>query len=128
MSSTLLKKTYGFVLFIISNCVPFVNICQLSATHLHNLDIASAASTPYLTINGCNLRPGDLLGTGTISGPEPESYGNLLELTWDKPLSLNDVTRKFLEDGDEVIITGFSKGNGYKVGFGKCSGKIVPPP
>ncbi|PRQ44884.1 putative fumarylacetoacetase [Rosa chinensis] len=82
----------------------------------------------HLTINGCNLRPGDLFGTGTISGPEPESYGSLLELTWDKPLSLNGVTREFLEDGDEVIITGFSKGNGYKVGFGKCSGKIVPPP
>ncbi|XP_024191465.1 fumarylacetoacetase [Rosa chinensis] len=82
----------------------------------------------HLTVNGCNLRPGDLFGTGTISGPGPESYGSLLELTWDKPLSLNGVTREFLEDGDEVIITGFSKGNGYKVGFGKCSGKIVPPP
>ncbi|KAL6207203.1 hypothetical protein ACLB2K_024448 [Fragaria x ananassa] len=75
------------------------------------------------TINGCNLRPGDLLGTGTISGPEPESYGCLLELTWNgqKQLSLNGVTRKFLEDGDEVIITGFSKGNGYNVGLGFSS-------
>ncbi|XP_024017841.1 fumarylacetoacetase [Morus notabilis] len=81
------------------------------------------------TINGCNLRPGDLLGTGTISGPEPESYGCLLELTWNgqKPLSLNGTGRKFLEDGDEVIITGYCKGNGYNVGFGTCSGKIVPP-
>ncbi|GFY91684.1 fumarylacetoacetase [Actinidia rufa] len=63
------------------------------------------------TINGCNLRPGDLLGTGTISGPEPESYGCLLELTWNgqKLLSLGGTTRKFLEDGDEVIISGFSK-------------------
>ncbi|KAL5574797.1 hypothetical protein UlMin_016496 [Ulmus minor] len=81
------------------------------------------------TINGCNLRPGDLFGTGTISGPEPESYGCLLELTWNgqKPLSLNGPSRKFLEDGDEVTITGHCKGNGYNVGFGKCSGKIVPP-
>ncbi|KDP37782.1 hypothetical protein JCGZ_06461 [Jatropha curcas] len=80
------------------------------------------------TINGCNLRPGDLLGTGTISGPEPESYGCLLELTWNgqKPLSLNGATRKFLEDGDEVIFSGFSKGDGYNVGFGTCSGKILP--
>ncbi|PSS24785.1 Fumarylacetoacetase [Actinidia chinensis var. chinensis] len=80
------------------------------------------------TINGCNLRPGDLLGTGTISGPEPESYGCLLELTWNgqKLLSLGGTTRKFLEDGDEVIISGFSKGNGYNVGFGACSGKILP--
>ncbi|XP_057497953.1 fumarylacetoacetase-like [Actinidia eriantha] len=82
------------------------------------------------TINGCNLRPGDLLGTGTISGPEPESYGCLLELTWNgqKLLSLGGTTRKFLEDGDEVIISGFSKGNGYNVGFGACSGKILPSP
>ncbi|KAI3920502.1 hypothetical protein MKX01_000841 [Papaver californicum] len=80
------------------------------------------------TINGCNLRPGDLLGTGTISGPEPESYGCLLELSWNgqKPLSLSGTTRKFLEDGDEVTITGFCKGNGYKVGFGTCTGKVVP--
>ncbi|XP_010270099.1 PREDICTED: fumarylacetoacetase [Nelumbo nucifera] len=80
------------------------------------------------TINGCNLRPGDILGTGTISGPAPESLGCLLELTWNgqKALSLNGLTRKFLEDGDEVILTGYCKGNGYNVGFGTCSGKIVP--
>ncbi|XP_024970183.1 fumarylacetoacetase [Cynara cardunculus var. scolymus] len=80
------------------------------------------------TINGCNLRPGDLLGTGTISGPEPESYGCLLELTWNgtKELPLGKTTRRFLEDGDEVIFSGCCKGNGYNVGFGTCSGKIVP--
>ncbi|XP_059437415.1 fumarylacetoacetase [Corylus avellana] len=80
------------------------------------------------TINGCNLRPGDLLGTGTISGPEPESFGCLLELTWNgqKPLTLNRTSRKFLEDGDEVTFTGCCKGNGYNVGFGTCSGKIIP--
>ncbi|KAF5949467.1 hypothetical protein HYC85_011460 [Camellia sinensis] len=82
------------------------------------------------TINGCNLRPGDLLGTGTISGPEPESYGCLLELTWNgqNQLSLGGTNRKFLEDGDEVIFTGCSKGNDYNVGFGTCSGKILPSP
>ncbi|KAJ8621514.1 hypothetical protein MRB53_030043 [Persea americana] len=82
------------------------------------------------TINGCNLRPGDLLGTGTISGPDPESLGCLLELTWNgqKPLSLNASVRKFLEDGDEITFTGCCKGNGYNVGFGTCSGKILPAP
>ncbi|KAK6149684.1 hypothetical protein DH2020_017209 [Rehmannia glutinosa] len=82
------------------------------------------------TINGCNLRPGDLLGTGTISGPESESYGCLLELTWNgqKPLSLGGTNRTFLEDGDEVVFTGCCKGDGYNVGFGKCSGKILPSP
>ncbi|XP_022714618.1 fumarylacetoacetase-like [Durio zibethinus] len=81
------------------------------------------------TINGCNLRPGDLLGTGAISGPEPESLGCLLELTWNgqKPLSLNGTRLKFLEDGDEVIFTGCCKEDGYNVGFGTCAGKVVPP-
>nr|GEV09389.1 fumarylacetoacetase [Tanacetum cinerariifolium] len=80
------------------------------------------------TVNGCNLRPGDLFGTGTISGPESESYGCLLELTWNgtKELSLGKTARKFLEDGDEVIISGCCKGDGYNVGFGTCSGKIIP--
>ncbi|RDX68434.1 Fumarylacetoacetase, partial [Mucuna pruriens] len=63
------------------------------------------------TINGCNLRPGDLLGTGTISGPEQESRGCLLELTWNgkNALSVNGLDRKFLEDGDEVTLTGYCK-------------------
>lgn len=81
------------------------------------------------TINGCNLRPGDLLGTGTISGPDPESYGCLLELTWNaqKPLMLTSGSeRKFLEDGDEVILNACCKGKDYNVGFGTCSGKIQP--
>ncbi|XP_027184696.1 fumarylacetoacetase [Coffea eugenioides] len=80
------------------------------------------------TINGCNLRSGDLLGTGTISGPEPESFGCLLELTWNgqNPVSLGATTRRFLEDGDEVVFNGFCKGDGYNVGFGTCSGKILP--
>ncbi|CAA6670820.1 unnamed protein product [Spirodela intermedia] len=80
------------------------------------------------TINGCNLRPGDLLGTGTISGPHEESFGCLLELTWNgqKPLSIGGSSRKFLEDGDEVIFTAACKGNGYNVGFGTCTGKVLP--
>ncbi|GKV01907.1 hypothetical protein SLEP1_g14419 [Rubroshorea leprosula] len=82
------------------------------------------------TINGCNLRPGDLFGTGTISGPEQDSFGCLLELTWNgqNPVSLNGTTRKFLEDGDEVIFAGCCKGDGYNVGFGTCTGKILPSP
>ncbi|XP_020579320.1 fumarylacetoacetase [Phalaenopsis equestris] len=80
------------------------------------------------TINGCNLRSGDLLGTGTISGPENDSLGCLLEITWNgqNQLSLNGSARTFLEDGDEIIITGCCEGPDYKVGFGTCTGKIIP--
>ncbi|KAE8689823.1 Fumarylacetoacetase [Hibiscus syriacus] len=101
----------------------------VTRSNLKNLYWTLTQQLAHHTINGCNLRPGDLLGTGTISGPEPDSLGCLLELTWNgqKPLSLNGTARKFLEDGDEVIFTGCCKGSGYNVGFGTCRGKVAPP-
>ena len=82
------------------------------------------------TSNGCNLRPGDLLATGTISGPTKESRGCLLELTWRgaEPLTLpTGESRRFLEDGDEVIMRGFCERDGaVRIGFGECRGVIVP--
>ncbi|KAH0620016.1 hypothetical protein JD844_014516 [Phrynosoma platyrhinos] len=81
------------------------------------------------TINGCNLRPGDLLASGTISGPDPENFGSMLELSWKgtKAIDLgNGQSRKFLQDGDEVIMTGYCQGKGYRIGFGECSGKVLP--
>lgn len=81
------------------------------------------------TVTGCNVNPGDLMASGTISGETPDSYGSLLELSWrgTKPLDLgNGVTRKFLQDGDEVIFTGYCEGNGYRVGFGTCTGTVLP--
>uniref|UniRef100_A0A6N2K543 Fumarylacetoacetase n=1 Tax=Salix viminalis TaxID=40686 RepID=A0A6N2K543_SALVM len=104
--------------------------CVVTSSNFNHLYWTVTQQLAHHTINGCNLRPGDLLGTGTISGPEPESYGCLLELTWNgqKSLSLKGATRRFLEDGDEVIISGCSKGDGYNVGFGTCTGKILPSP
>ncbi|KAE8709115.1 transcription initiation factor IIF subunit alpha-like isoform X1 [Hibiscus syriacus] len=101
----------------------------VTISNLKNLYWTLTQQLAHHTINGCNLRPGDLLGTGTISGPEPDSLGCLLELTWNgqKPLSLNGTALKFLEDGDEVIFTGYCKGSGDNVGFGTCAGKVVPP-
>jgi fumarylacetoacetase len=81
------------------------------------------------TVTGCNMRPGDLLASGTISGSEPDSYGSMLELSWrgTKPIDLGDgEIRKFLQDGDEVIIRGWCQGDGYRVGFGECSGRVLP--
>jgi fumarylacetoacetase len=81
------------------------------------------------TSNGCNLRTGDLLATGTISGPEPDSLGCLLELTRGgrEPLKLTGgSTRTSLEDGDRVTITGWCQGDGYRVGFGEVTGTLLP--
>nr|XP_020444154.1 fumarylacetoacetase [Monopterus albus] len=81
------------------------------------------------TVNGCNIRPGDLLASGTISGPDPESFGSMLELSWRGTRSIDlggGETQTFLKDGDEVIITGYCQGDGYRVGFGSCIGTILP--
>ncbi|XP_013200923.1 fumarylacetoacetase [Amyelois transitella] len=82
------------------------------------------------TVTGCNLNPGDLLGTGTISGETPDSYGSMLELSWrgTKPLRLlNGEERKFLQDGDTVILRGHCVNEaGTRIGFGTCEGKLLP--
>jgi fumarylacetoacetase len=80
------------------------------------------------TITGCNLRPGDLLASGTISGPTPDSRGSMLELSWRgaEPIQLpNGESRAFLADGDTVTLSGWCQGDGYRVGFGQVSGAII---
>ncbi|TPX54229.1 fumarylacetoacetase [Powellomyces hirtus] len=86
------------------------------------------------TINGCNMRAGDLLGSGTISGPTPESLGSLLELSKNgsEPFQLTaDDTRAFIEDGDEVVMRGYCErdldGHRIRIGFGEARGKLAPP-
>lgn len=82
------------------------------------------------TVTGCNLRPGDLLASGTISGPEPDSYGSMLELTWrgEKPIALpTGEQRKFLADGDQITMTGWCQNKHYKIGFGEVAARILPP-
>jgi fumarylacetoacetase len=79
--------------------------------------------------NGCNLRVGDLLASGTISGSDPHSYGSLLELTWrgTKPIKLpSGEERTFLRDGDSIAMTGCARGAGYTIGFGEVVGTVLP--
>lgn len=100
-------------------------ICESNFRHLYwNM----AQQLAHHTVNGCNLRTGDLLASGTISGPTPNSYGSLLELAWRgaRPLQLpNGETRSWLQDGDQVTMTAWCQGDGYRVGFGECSGIIL---
>ena len=82
------------------------------------------------TSNGCRVNSGDMMGSGTISGPTPDSYGSMFELSWagKNPIKLNDGTeRKFINDGDTVILKGFCKNNGVRIGFGEVSSKLLPP-
>ncbi|HXC06132.1 MAG TPA: fumarylacetoacetate hydrolase family protein, partial [Bacteroidia bacterium] len=81
------------------------------------------------TVNGCNINVGDLMASGTISGPEHSSFGSMLELTWRgaNPLKLNDGTeRKFINDGDTVIIRGHAQKDGIRIGFGACKATVLP--
>ena len=88
-----------------------------------------AQQLAHHTVNGCNVRCGDLMGSGTISGSTPDSYGSMLELAWrgTKPLTLNDGSeRKFILDNDTVIMRGHCEANGIRIGFGEVSAKILP--
>ena len=88
-----------------------------------------AQQLTHHTITGCAVEVGDLMGSGTISGPTPESYGSMLEIAWNatKPVSVgNGETRTFIEDGDTVIMKGFSEKDGIRVGFGEVRGKVLP--
>jgi fumarylacetoacetase len=100
----------------------------ITRTNFQNLYWSISQQLAHHTVGGCNLQPGDLLASGTISGPTEESRGCMLELTWRgaNPLKLpNDETRKWLEDGDTLAITGWCEGDGYRVGFGEVSGRIL---
>jgi len=101
----------------------------ITRTNFQNLYWSIAQQLAHHKVNGCNLQPGDLLASGTISGPTEESRGCMLELTWRgaNPLSLpNGETRKWLEDGDRLTISGWGQGDGYRVGFGEVTGQILP--
>jgi fumarylacetoacetase len=101
-------------------------VCQSNFKHLYwNM----AQQLAHHTVNGCNINVGDLMASGTISGPSPDSYGSMLELSWrgSKPLPMPDGSeRKFLHDGDTVILRGWCEKEGLRVGFGEASGKVLP--
>jgi len=102
---------------------------RITATNFKHLYWNMAQQLAHHTVAGCNINPGDLMASGTISGPDKDSRGCLLELTWrgTEPIQLpGGEERKFLEDGDALILTGWCQGNGYRVGFGECRGKVLP--
>jgi fumarylacetoacetase len=102
---------------------------RITATNARYLYWDFYQQIAHHTSNGCNLRTGDLIASGTISGPGSGSYGSLIELTegGSKPLQLDhNIRRTFLEDGDVITLTGFAQGPGFRIGFGEVSGTILP--
>jgi len=101
----------------------------ISGSNFRYLHWSMAQQIAHHTIGGCNLRPGDLLASGTVSGPEKSTRGCLLELTWrgSEPLKLaGGEERVWLEDGDRVTMTGWCEGDGYRIGFGEVTGRVRP--
>jgi fumarylacetoacetase len=113
---------------------------RVSSGNFRNMYWTLAQLLTHHASNGCNLQPGDLLASGTVSGPARDSRGCLLELTWDgepgrsvpatqrTPLQLpTGEQRTFLQDGDEVILRGWCEAPGYRrIGLGECGGRIKP--
>ena len=103
-----------------------LRVCASNFKHLY---WTMAQQLAHHTSTGCNLNTGDLLASGTISGPEKGSFGSMLEITWrgTEPITLpGGEPRKFLADGDTVTMTAWCQGDGYRVGFGEVASMILP--
>jgi len=101
----------------------------ITRTNYNEMYYSAAQQLAHHTTSGCPMNVGDLLGSGTISGPEKPARGSMLELSWGgkEPMVLDSgEARSFLEDGDTITLTGAAKGYGYQIGFGDCSGTILP--
>jgi len=100
----------------------------ISRTNYNEMYYSAAQQLAHHTSCGCPMRVGDLLGSGTISGPNRENRGSLLELSWGgkEPIEIDGGSRTFIEDGDTLTLRGHAEGDGYQIGFGECTGKLLP--
>jgi fumarylacetoacetase len=100
----------------------------ISRTNYAEMYYSAAQQLAHHTTCGCAMNAGDLLGSGTISGPDKGSRGSLLELSWGgkEPFVVASGTRSFIEDNDTLTLRGAAKGDGYIIGFGSCTGKVIP--
>lgn len=101
---------------------------RMSETNYREMYYSSAQQLAHHTESGCPMRVGDLLGSGTISGPTRDQTGALLEMTegGKRPVTVNGAERTFIEDGDEIGLYAHAQGQGYRIGFGPCTGTILP--
>jgi len=106
-----------------------INDTSVSKSNFKYMYWNMAQQLAHHTVNGCNIRIGDLMASGTISGPTPDSFGSMLELAWKgtKPIKLSDESeRKFINDNDTVIMRGYCEKENLRIGFGEVSAKVLP--
>ena len=125
-----IAEAYGITLEVWLRSSQMSAPMRVSRSHFASLYWTLSQMVAHHSSNGCSLRPGDLIGSGTVSGPDKENRGCLLEMTWRgaEPLQLpTGEIRKFLEDGDEVTLRGWCEAPGYRrIGLGECRGKVLP--
>jgi fumarylacetoacetase len=100
----------------------------ISRTNYAGMYYSAPQQLAHHTTCGCPMNVGDLLGSGTISGPEKDSRGSLLELSWGgkEPFPISGGSRRFIEDNDTLTLRGHAQGQGYRIGFGACAGRVLP--
>ncbi|QHW34827.1 fumarylacetoacetase [Paenibacillus rhizovicinus] len=123
------SSSYDIHLEVSLQSEAMVSAERISASNYRHLYWTIAQQVAHHTVGGCNLRPGDLLASGTISGEKQEARGCMLELTWrgTEPIRLNGgEERVWLADGDRLTLSGWCQGDGYRVGFGVVTGLVLP--
>ena len=120
---------YDIELEVALRAAPMSKPARICRTNFKYMYWSSVQQLLHHASSGCAMNVGDLLGSGTMSGPEKDQRGSLLEISWNgtEPVELaSGITRTFLEDGDSLVMRGWCQGNGYRVGFGEVEGTIVP--
>lgn len=103
-------------------------VTALTRTNYAEMYWSSAQQLAHHTTSGCAMTPGDVLGSGTVSGPTREARGSMLELSWGgkEPFETHAGPRSFIADGDTIVMRGHAQGDGYRIGFGECRGTLLP--
>ena len=103
-------------------------VTALTRTNYAEMYWSSAQQLAHHTTSGCAMTPGDVLGSGTVSGPTREARGSMLELSWGgkEPFETHAGPRSFIEDGDTIVLRGHAQGDGFRIGFGECRGTLLP--
>jgi fumarylacetoacetase len=120
---------YNIELQVLMRPATAMQASVVATTNYSRLYYSAAQQLTHHAVGGCGMRSGDLLGSGTISGPSKSEYGSLMELSWAgrEPFTLDTgETRGFIEDGDTLTLRANAKGDGYTIGFGDCVGEILP--
>jgi fumarylacetoacetase len=124
-------NNYDLALAVGLRAAPMRQAATICRTNFRYMYWSSVQQLMHHASSGCAMNVGDLLGSGTISGPEPDQRGSLLEISWNgaEPIELEGgIRRSFLEDGDSLVMRGWCQGDGYRVGFGEVEGTILPAP